>query len=41
MLFTTFAGYLAGWVDTIILRLVDIMLAFPGILLAVALTRIG
>ncbi|HUZ01292.1 MAG TPA: ABC transporter permease [Thermomicrobiaceae bacterium] len=28
------AGYAGGWVDSLIMRLVDILLAFPGILLA-------
>jgi len=31
------AGYFRGWVETIIMRLVDIQLAFPSILLAVAI----
>jgi ABC-type dipeptide/oligopeptide/nickel transport system permease subunit len=34
------AGYLLGWVDSIILRLVDIMLAFPGILLTLAVVAV-
>lgn len=34
------AGYFSGWVDTIIMRLVDVMLAFPGILLALAIISI-
>lgn len=34
------AGYLGGWVDLIIMRLVDILLAFPGILLAIAFTAV-
>ncbi|MBN2982716.1 ABC transporter permease [Cohnella algarum] len=29
------AGYLGGWVDEVIMRIVDAMLAFPGILLAI------
>lgn len=28
------AGYLGGWVDSLVMRLVDILLSFPGILLA-------
>ncbi len=28
------AGYLGGWIDQIVMRIVDIMLAIPGILLA-------
>ncbi|MZQ80875.1 ABC transporter permease subunit [Paenibacillus sp. 5J-6] len=32
-----FAGYYGKWVDTIIMRIVDVLLAFPGILLALAI----
>lgn len=31
------AGYYGGWVDNLLMRVVDIMLAFPGILLALAI----
>jgi peptide/nickel transport system permease protein len=31
------AGYAGGWTDTVIMRLVDVMLAFPSILLALAI----
>jgi peptide/nickel transport system permease protein len=31
------AGFYRGWVDTIIMRVTDILLAFPAILLAIAL----
>jgi peptide/nickel transport system permease protein len=31
------AGYLGGWFDEVLMRLVDVLLAFPGILLAIAL----
>ncbi len=31
------AGYLGGWIDTITVWFVDILLAFPGILLAIAI----
>ncbi len=34
------AGYFSGWTDTIVMRLVDVMLAFPGILLALAIISI-
>jgi peptide/nickel transport system permease protein len=34
------AGYRGGWVDEAIARLVDIMLAFPGILLAIAVVAV-
>ncbi len=30
------AGYLSGWADETVMRIIDIMLAFPGILLAIA-----
>ncbi len=32
------AGYLGGWLDQIFSRLIDAMLAFPGVLLAIAVT---
>ncbi|MGH9173821.1 MAG: ABC transporter permease [Vicinamibacterales bacterium] len=32
------AGYLGGWVDAILMRLVDVVLAFPSIILAMAIT---
>jgi len=34
------AGYRGGWSDTIIMRLMDIMLAFPSILLAIAIVAV-
>jgi peptide/nickel transport system permease protein len=34
------SGYSGGWVDTIIMRLMDVLLAFPGILLALAIVAI-
>ncbi len=34
------AGYYGRWVDTITMRMVDIMLAFPGILLAMSIVAI-
>ena len=37
MAFGTLAGYLAGWTDVAISRLIDILMAFPGILLAVVI----
>ncbi|MCA1804963.1 MAG: ABC transporter permease [Xanthomonadaceae bacterium] len=33
----TLAAYLGGWLDRLLVQVVDIMLAFPGILLAIAL----
>ena len=35
-----FAGYYGGKIDTVIMRLIDILLAFPGILLALAIVSI-
>jgi peptide/nickel transport system permease protein len=35
--FGVVAGYLGGWPDTLIMRVVDIMMAFPGIFLALAI----
>ncbi len=32
------SGYFGGWVDTIIMRIIDIMMAIPGLLLAVAIS---
>lgn len=32
------AGYLGGWLDQVLSRLIDAMLAFPGVLLAIAVT---
>ncbi|MEM6283686.1 MAG: ABC transporter permease [Chloroflexota bacterium] len=34
------AGYFGGWLDSIVMRLVDVMLAFPGILLALAIIAV-
>ncbi|WP_312664308.1 ABC transporter permease [Pantoea sp. CTOTU49201] len=36
LLVGTTAGYLGGWVDTVLMRLVDIFLAFPSLILALA-----
>ncbi|MXP54357.1 ABC transporter permease [Pantoea sp. Seng] len=36
LLVGTSAGYLGGWVDTVLMRLVDIFLAFPSLILALA-----
>jgi peptide/nickel transport system permease protein len=33
-----FAGYLGGWVNTLIMRTVDVFYAFPSVLLAIALS---
>jgi len=34
------SGYLGGWVDNLVMRLMDIMLAFPSMLLAIAIVSI-
>jgi len=34
------AGYYGGWVDAILMRLLDVQLAFPGILLAIAIIAV-
>ena len=34
------AGYLGGWVDQFLMRLVDVLLAFPGLLLAIAISAV-
>lgn len=35
-----FAGYYGGWVDSLLTRMCDVLLAFPGILLAIAVIAI-
>ena len=34
------AGYLGGWVESVVMRIVDIFLSFPAILLALALVAV-
>ena len=34
------AGYAGGWLDAAVMRLIDLLLAFPGILLAIALAGV-
>ncbi len=34
------AGFLGGWVDTLVMRVMDIILAFPSLLLALALVAV-
>ena len=34
------AGYFGGWVDTLSMRLIDVMFAFPGILLAILIVAV-
>ena len=36
----SFSGYAGGWIDLVFMRAVDILLAFPGILLAIAFTAV-
>jgi peptide/nickel transport system permease protein len=35
-----FAGYFGGWTDTLLMRVIDVMYAFPGILLAILIVSI-
>jgi peptide/nickel transport system permease protein len=37
LLFGAIAGYAGGWVDSVIMRLTDIMLSIPGLLLAIGI----
>ncbi len=37
LLLGAIAGYFAGWVDSFVMRLMDIMLAIPGLLLAIGI----
>jgi len=34
------AGFLGGWVDNVIMRLMDVLLAFPSLLLAIAIVSV-
>jgi len=34
------SGYYGGWIDTVLMRMVDILLAFPPLLLAIALVAV-
>ncbi len=40
MLIGAASGYFGGWIDEILMRITDILLAFPGILLAIAIMAI-
>jgi peptide/nickel transport system permease protein len=40
VLLGSLAGYRGGWIDEIVSRLLDVMLAFPGILLALAVVAV-
>jgi peptide/nickel transport system permease protein len=35
-----YSAYIGGWIDKIILKIIDVFLAFPGLLLAIALAAI-
>jgi peptide/nickel transport system permease protein len=35
-----FSGYYGGWIDTVLMRLIDIILAFPGLIFAMAILAI-
>jgi peptide/nickel transport system permease protein len=34
------AGYYGGWIDSVLMRIIDVLLAFPGILLALAIVSV-
>jgi len=34
------AGYLGGWVDNVVMRVMDVLLAFPALLLAIAIVTV-
>jgi ABC-type dipeptide/oligopeptide/nickel transport system permease subunit len=34
------SGYLGGWVDNLVMRMMDVLLAFPGLLLAITIVTI-
>ena len=34
------SGYFGGWIDTVVMRFIDMMLAFPGVLLAILIISI-
>lgn len=38
--FGTVAGYYGGWIDAVIMRIVDIMFAFPALLLAIVIVTV-
>ena len=40
LLIGSVSGYFGGWIDQVLMRSVDILLAFPGILLAIAFTAL-
>ncbi|MGE5216079.1 MAG: ABC transporter permease [Chloroflexota bacterium] len=40
VLLGSLSGFFGGWLDLLLMRLVDILMAFPGILLAIAMTAV-
>jgi len=40
LLLGSVSGYFGGWTDQLLMRLVDVLLAFPGMLLAIAFTAV-
>jgi peptide/nickel transport system permease protein len=40
LLIGSLSGFFGGWLDQLLMRLVDILMAFPGILLAIAFTAV-
>jgi ABC-type dipeptide/oligopeptide/nickel transport system permease subunit len=34
------AGFLGGWLDTLIMRIMDVLMAFPGLLLSIAIVSV-
>lgn len=40
LLVGSLSGFFGGWIDQLLMRLVDILVAFPGILLAIAFTAV-
>ena len=40
VLWGAIAGYYGGWIDQLLMRVVDVMLAFPGILLAILMAAV-
>ena len=35
-----FAGYVGGWVDNLLMRIMDVLMAFPSLLLAIAIVTV-
>lgn len=41
VLLGTVAGYIGGWLDEVVMRVIDVLLAFPGILLNLAIVALA